>query len=373
MILTSLSLTNFKNIRRAQLELSPKFNCLLGDNGMGKSNLLDAVYFLSFCKSFTGATDQLVVTRDEDFTILVGQYLRHAHTGNPHDSTPETLQLGLQRGRRKSLKLEGKEYKKLSDHVGKFPLVLVSPADLDLIMGSGEERRRLMDMVISQTDARYLDALIRYGQALEQRNSMLKSEVNDPNLYFAVELSMDAAAEYICKARSNWVEGLSQIFQRYYAAIAGDQELPTLAYSSRMAREGVSLQKLLDDRRQRDTILKYTTAGPHRDDLEMLLSGMPVRRSASQGQAKTYTIAMRLAQYEFLKQATGLSPLLLLDDIFDKLDATRVERIMQLVGSDTFGQIFITDTNRKNLDEILSRNAGQFSMWRVCDGEFENT
>ncbi|MCC8118717.1 MAG: DNA replication/repair protein RecF [Bacteroidales bacterium] len=372
MILQSLSLTNFKNIREAQLELSPKFNCLLGDNGMGKSNLLDAIYFLSFCKSFTGATDQLVITRGEDFAILQAQYLRHAHLAG-EEGVAEQLQIGMQRGRRKSLKVGGKEYKRLSEHVGKYPLVLISPADMDLVTGSGDERRRLMDMVISQTDARYLDAIIRYGQALEQRNSMLRNEIADPNLYLAIELAMDASASYICQVRRDWIKDLSAIFQRYYEAIAGAEEKPTLTYKSHLAEPGTELISLFNERRTRDAALGYTTAGPHRDDIEMLLSDMPVRRSASQGQAKTYTIALRLAQYEYLKQATGSAPLLLLDDIFDKLDATRVESIMQLVGSDTFGQIFITDTNRKNLDEILARSPGQYAMWRVQDGKFSPT
>ncbi len=374
MILTELELTNFKNIEHAKLMLSPKFNCLLGDNGMGKSNLLDAIYFLSFCKSFTGAPDQLIIARGEDFAILRGEYLRNAHReGVAAEPISEQVQIGLQRGRRKSLKVGGKEYKRLSEHIGRYPLVLISPADMDLVTGSGEERRRLMDMVISQTDPRYLDALIRYGQALEQRNSMLRNEIEDPNLYLAIEYAMDSAAAYICDVRRRWVDEMSVIFQKYYAAIAGADERPSLSYKSHMQEPGTSLMALFNERRTRDAALKYTTAGPHRDDIEMLLSEMPVKRSASQGQAKTYTIALRLAQYEYLKQATGLAPMLLLDDIFDKLDATRVESIMQLVGSDTFGQIFITDTNRKNLDEILARATGNYAMWFVKNGVFTPT
>ncbi len=368
MILQSLSLTNFKNIRQAELQLSPKFNCLLGDNGMGKSNLLDAIYFMSFCKSFTGATDQLVITRGEDFAILKGEYLRHAQAGGSESTTQ--LMIGMQRGRRKSLKLDGKECKRLSEHIGRFPLVLVSPSDMDLVTGSGEERRRLMDMVISQTDARYLDAIIRYGQALEQRNSMLRNEITDPNLYLAIEMALESAAAYICEVRRQWVSEMSVIFERYYHAIAGADEVPTLAYKSHLATPGTSLMQLLNERRTRDAALGYTTAGPHRDDIEMLLCEMPVRRSASQGQSKTYTIALRFAQYEYLKRATGLTPLLLLDDIFDKLDASRVESIMQVVGSDTFGQIFITDTNRKNLDQILARTAAPHTLWQVSAGRF---
>ncbi len=367
MILTSLTVNNFKNIEQATLEFSPKVNCLLGDNGMGKSNLLDAIYFLSMCRSMTGAPDALLIRRGEDWAMLHAQYLRHASTESP---MADDLQVGLQRGRRKSVKRGGKAYAKLSQHIGQFPLVLVSPADMDLVDGSGEERRKFMDIVISQTDVRYLDAIIRYEQALEQRNRLLRDEVSDANLYLAIEMQMEAAAQYISDCRRQWTIALSQIFQTYYASIAGHDESATLAYAGHMARPGIRLSDVLNERRMRDLALHYTSAGPHRDDIEMMLDGMPVRRTASQGQAKTYTLALRLAQYEFLKHATGISPLLLLDDIFDKLDATRVERIMSIVAHPSFGQIFITDTNRKHIDEILKLTSGPYSMWNVSNGQF---
>ncbi|MCD8387361.1 MAG: DNA replication and repair protein RecF [Bacteroidales bacterium] len=366
MILKSLSATNFKNIAHTRLDFSANVNCLLGDNGMGKSNLLDAIYFLSFCKSYTGAPDALMLMRTgphtEDFAMLQGDYLRR--------DMPETINIAIQPGKRKSLKRSGKEYKKLSEHIGLFPLVMVSPADMDLVNGSGEERRRLMDMVISQTDPQYLDALIKYGRLLEQRNRLLRDGIEDANLYLSIELTMDGAARQICDTRRRWVAQLSDIFKRYYGMIAGEAEIPSLSYSSHLAEPGISLMNLMNERRTRDAALKYTTAGPHRDDIEMMLSGMPLRRTASQGQAKTYTIALRLAQYEFLKQATGITPLLLLDDIFDKLDASRVERIMEVVSSDEIGQIFITDTHRKHLDEILARSAGDYALFTVDHGCF---
>lgn len=366
MILKSLRLENFKNIRHASLDFSSNTNCFLGDNGMGKSNLLDAVYYLSFCKSFTGVTDAMLIHRDEDFCMLNAVYSRHG--------ADEDLAVGMQRGRRKSFKRGGKEYQRLSEHIGKFPLVMVSPADMSLIEGTGEERRRFMDMVISQTDARYLDALIRYNHSLEQRNRMLRDGMEDPALFEALEIGMEMSAEYICGVRREWIKKLADIFSKYYAKIGDGREVPGLEYKSHLANEGVKLTRLMAERRLRDTALKYTTAGPHRDDIDMTLSGMPVKRSASQGQAKTYTIALRFAQYDFLKQAVNITPLLLLDDIFDKLDARRVARIMEVVstqedGSD-FGQIFITDTNRKHLDEILSLSKGDFALWSVTDGEF---
>ncbi len=370
MILTSLTLDNFKNIEHADMLLSPKINCLLGDNGMGKSNLLDAIYFLSICRSMTGAPDAMLIKRGEDWAMLHAKYLRHASTESPMD---DEVHIGMQRGRRKSIKRGGKAYAKLSEHIGQFPLVLVSPADMDLVNGSSEERRRFMDIVISQTDARYLDAVIRYERALEQRNKLLRDEASDPGLYAAIEMQMEAAAEYICHRRRQWTESLSQIFKPHYAAIAGSNEIATLEYSGHMAKPGTNLCDILNERRARDAALHYTSAGPHRDDIEMMLDEMPVRRTASQGQAKTYTLALRLAQYEFLKQATGISPLLLLDDIFDKLDASRVERIMSVVAHPSFGQIFITDTNRKHIDEILTHTSGPYSMWSVENGRFTPT
>ena len=216
MILRHLSITNFKNFEEARLEFSPKVNCFLGNNGMGKSNLLDAVYYLSFCKSFTGMTDSMVMRRGEDFAILKGNYLRRG--------AEEELVLGMSRGKRKSLKRGGKEYDRLSSHIGAFPLVIAAPIDIDLIRGAGDERRRLMDMVISQSDPVYLDNLLRYNRALEQRNRLLRDHSVDHNLYMAVELQMDMAATYLHNARSRWVETLTEIFNTFYHAIAGEGE-----------------------------------------------------------------------------------------------------------------------------------------------------
>ena len=363
MRLYELSLNNFKNISEARLELSGKVNCFLGNNGMGKSNLLDAIYFLSFCKSFSGVNDRLLIRRGEEWTMVRGRYERKG--------VDEELTLGLSAGRRKSLKRSGKEYPRLSAHIGAFPLVMVAPQDIDLIRESGEERRRWMDMVISQSDPQYLDALIRYNKGLEQRNRLLRDGCVDPALYTAVEMMMDMSAGYLYHARDRWVASLTGLFARYYSAIAGEgAEMPSLRYVSHLQRQGVTMTVLLDEARRHDEIVRHTSVGPHRDDIEMELDGMPMRRTGSQGQCKTYTIALRLAQYDFLREATGMRPLLLLDDIFDKLDAGRVERIMGLVTSDSFGQIFITDTNRKHLDEIMHRTGGDYRLWEVENGGF---
>jgi len=363
MRLNCISVNNFKNISGATLEFSPAINCLLGNNGMGKSNLLDAIYYLSFARSFSGLSDARLVTRGCDFMMLKGEYERNG--------MPEELSAGFIAGKRKSFKRGGKEYQRLSDHIGLFPAVLVSPADGDLITGAGEERRRFMDMVISQGDSVYLDHLIRFGRALQQRNRMLHNHVVDHTLYMAVETAMSRSALYIVERRRRWVEELTPLFSRLYADIAGDGEMPAICYRSHLDGS-VTYGVLLDNARRHDEAVGYTSVGPHRDDLELSLNGLPVRRAASQGQCKSFTIALRLAQYEFLHRASGFTPLLLLDDIFDKLDATRVEHIVSIVrDSNRFGQIFITDTNRDHLDSIMRLTGARYRMWHVTDGKFE--
>ncbi len=351
MIVKSLSLVNFKNIADAALEFSPKINCLLGDNGMGKSNLLDGLYCLSFCKSFSGMTDPLLVRRGETFAMLRGAYVRRG--------LAEELTLGIQPPRRKTLKRDGKEYERLADHIGAFPLVLLSPADSALVDVGAEERRRFLDQIASQDDARYLEALGRYNGALKQRNALLREAGTggpDRSLLLAVELQLERAADYITRGRRRIVERLLPLFEKYYRAIAASDEGVELSYRSAILDTGLSLGDLLERERRRDEILRHTTVGPHRDDLEISIGALPARRGASQGQIKTITTALRLAQYELLHLSLGIRPLLLLDDIFDKLDAGRVARIMaMLVDADgPFGQIFITDTNRQHLDEIVA-------------------
>lgn len=365
MILERLTVNNFKNIRFAELDFSPKMNCFLGNNGMGKSNLLDAIHYLSFCRSFSGLNDAGLVTDGERFLMLKGDYTRHL--------TPEDVHASFESGRKKVFKRKGKPYKRLSEHIGLFPAVLVAPHDIELINGTSEERRRFIDQIISQSDPRYLDALIRYTRLLEQRNRMLRDHLSDSTLYEAVELPMSAAAAYISGVRSRWIEEFVPVFNRYYSLIAGDEpaEVVEMRYATSLTpADPLSLQKLMDASRGRDEGVGHTTAGIHRDDIEMMLNGLPVRRTASQGQCKTYLIAMRFAQYDFLNRATGVHPLLLLDDIFDRLDARRVQRIVTIVSGEEFGQTFITDTNLSHLDSIISRMKGDHRLFRVDRGEF---
>lgn len=361
MILESLNATNFKNIGECSLEFSPKINCLLGNNGMGKSNLLDAIYYLSFTKSFTRVSDSMLIRHGETFAILTGQYERHG--------IDEIINVGFRQGARKSFKRGGKEYKRISAHIGLFPTVMVAPADQSLITDGAEERRRFIDMIISQADAQYLDALMRYNQCLEQRNRLLRDGVIDLLLYESIESMMDTDARLIEQRRAEYINQLAIDFGNYYRQIAGTEESVGIDYLRNTSAYS-NPAKAWSDMRGRDSILKYTTKGPHRDEISFSVCGLPARHTASQGQTKTLTIALRFAQYAFLKRVSGHSPLLLLDDIFDKLDSERVSRIMEIVSRDDFGQIFISDTNRKHLDEILRHTGPDYRMWHVDHGKF---
>lgn len=348
MTLDSITILNYKNIAEARLEFSPRLNCFTGNNGVGKTNLLDAIYYLSFCRSGVSQSgDTAVINHNSDVALLQGRYSRHGEV--------EQISVGLQRGRRKAVKRNGKEYQRLSHHIGLLPIVMVAPLDWDLIRGAGEERRKLMNQIISQSAPEYLDALIRYSKAVENRNAMIRNGFRDPLLFETVEQQMCSTAATLHAARAEWIKEFSPIFLRYYQAIAQSDEVVAVGYRS--ALNETSMEALLDSNRERDFILGYTSQGPHRDDIELTLDGYPMRKTGSQGQCKTYTIALRLAQFDFLKRVSGVTPILLLDDIFDKLDVNRVANIISVAGGEQFGQIFITDTNRTHLDRII-RNAG---------------
>ncbi len=360
MILKRISILNYKNLEQVELTFSPKLNCFLGQNGMGKTNLLDAVYFLSFCKSAGNPIDSQNICHDADFFVIQGFY-------EAADGTPEEVYCGMKRRQKKQFKRNKKEYTRLSDHIGFLPLVMVSPADTELIAGGSEGRRRFMDVVISQYDKEYLDALIRYNKALAQRNILLKSEKPVEDELFAVwEEMMAKAGEVVYRKREAFVNEFIPIFQSFYSFISQDREQVGLSYRSH-ARDA-SLLEVLRESRERDRIMGFSLKGIHKDDLEMLLGDFPIKREGSQGQNKTYLVALKLAQFDFLHRAGNTVPLLLLDDIFDKLDASRVEQIVKLVAGDRFGQIFITDTNRDHLDKILHKVGGDYRMFRVDQG-----
>ena len=358
MILEKLSVINYKNIAAATLELSPKINCLIGQNGVGKTNVLDAIYFLSFCHSASTPIDSQVIRHGEEFFMLEGSYDEDMH-----------IIAAMKKGAKKHFKRNKKEYKRLSEHIGLIPIVVVAPSDTLLIEGGSEERRRLMDLVISQYNRSYIDHLSRYNTALAQRNTLLKMEdqTPDPALMQIWEEQMAEEGEQIYLCRRSFVEELIPVFQEYYQQISQHREQVGLNYLSHCQR-GALLDVIQRDR-MKDLAVGYSLHGVHRDDLEFTLDGHLMKREGSQGQNKTYVIALKLAQFDFLKRtASQTAPLLLLDDIFDKLDASRVEQIVKLVSGDNFGQIFITDTNRDHLDQILSNSALDYKIFYVENG-----
>lgn len=361
MILERLSIIDYKNIEQADLNFSPKINYFLGNNGMGKTNLLDAIYYLSFSKSHNNIIDSQNIRHNADLAIIQGWY----KSDNGHE---DEIFSGLRRKQKKQFKKNKKEYEKLSEHIGTIPLVIVSPADSDLIIGGSDERRRFIDSFLSQFDRNYLQSLIRYNKALQQRNALLKTEKPVDNTLFELweeQLSIEGYNIYI--KRQEFIEKFIPIFQQYYNFICKSNEQIDLKYNSILAEK--DLLTLLTEKREKDKILGYTSIGIHRDDLDMTLNGYPIKKIGSQGQNKTFVIAMKFAQFDFLKEACQQIPILLLDDIFDKLDSERVEQIIKLVSKENFGQIFITDTNREHLDEILGNINNNYSLFNVTNGE----
>ena len=369
MVLEQLSIVNYKNIEGATLSFSPKINCFIGNNGAGKTNVLDAIYFLSFCHSANSNQDTLAIRHDEEFFVVEGTYLSPLTS----DSSPLKVFCGMKKGQKKHFKRNGKEYQRLSEHIGLIPLVMVSPADMLLIEGSSDERRRLMDLTIAQRNRPYIDALNRYNKALLQRNALLRDEEHEPDaqLMDLLEEEMARQGEEVSACRSAFVEKLAPCFQHFYDTVSGGYERVSLNYVSHCQR-GPLLDVIRRDR-MKDRAVGYSLHGIHRDDLEILIDGHPMRREGSQGQQKTFVIALKLAQYLFLNgnDGNGEHPILLLDDIFDKLDAHRVEQIIRLVASQQFGQIFITDTNRDHLDQILSHGDCDYRLFHVSDGVIE--
>lgn len=361
MLIKNISVLNYRNLGEVDIALSPKINCFIGSNGMGKTNLLDAIYYLSFCKSAVTVADSANIMHEEPFFMIQGAYCSDCGSN-------EEISCGLKRGEKKQFKRNKKNYDRLSDHIGAVPLVMISPADNELIAGGSEERRRFMDVVISQYDKNYLSALIRYNRALLQRNVLLRGEREpDGEMLSLMEEMMLAEASVIYEGRKAFVEELVPIFSEFHSVITGGSERVTLHYRSHASEGDLALQlraSRADDRR-----VGHTTKGVHRDELVMQLNGYPLKREGSQGQNKSYLVALKLAQYHFLHSKGGETPLLLLDDIFDKLDSRRVEQIINLVSGEKFGQIFITDVNREHIDNILDCIDGEYKLFEVIGGE----
>lgn len=360
MELRRLSLLNYRNLMEVNVDFSPGINCFIGSNGMGKTNLLDAVYYLSFCKSAVNASDLSNIMHDEPYFMIQGNYCSQS-------GVESEISCSLKRGDKKQFRKDSKLYERLSDHIGTVPLVMVSPADNELIAGGSEERRRFMDVVISQYDKEYLASLIRYNRALQQRNALLRGEHEpDGDMMSLIEEMMADEALFINKSRKSFIDELVPIFTKFHNAITGGNENVSLNYRSHL-NDGNIIESLRSSRSD-DRRIGYTSKGVHRDELVMQLGGYPLRREGSQGQNKTFLVSLKLAQYDFLRTKGEEMPLLLLDDIFDKLDSRRVEQIISLVAGDGFGQIFITDVNREHIDGILEQIDGAYRLFEVENG-----
>jgi DNA replication and repair protein RecF len=370
MIIDKIAILNFKNIEEAELSFSQKMNCFFGNNGMGKTNLLDALYYLSFTKNYTNLIDSQLIKHEQDFSVLQGYYQEGEET--------EEIYCGIKRKQKKIFKRNKKEYERLSEHIGLLPLVMISPADTDLIQGGSEDRRKFVNMLICQYDKEYMHTLIHYNKALQQRNSLLKNGLSpkgildgDNSLFEIWEEQMAASGEIIFEKRKAFTADFLPLFKEYYRVISNDNETVDLKYESQLAES--SLASLFVEKRERDKLLGYTSVGIHKDDFNFLLDHYLIRKIGSQGQNKTYLIALKLAQFRFLVEKGSSIPILLLDDLFDKLDAKRVEQIIQLVTQPEFGQIFITDTNRKYLDEILAGMQHDYKLFQVTNGIIHET
>lgn len=388
MILQELHIIDFKNIREADLMFADKLNCFVGLNGQGKTNLLDAIYYLSFTKSAFNTVDSQNIRHDAEFAMIQGVYA----LGNGFASDePIQVTCGIRRGLKKQFKLGKKDYQRMLDHIGRIPLVMVSPEDNQLIAEGSDERRRFLDIIIGQTDRAYLEHLNLYNSLVKQRNALLKQygDGDQPtvpgDLFDVIEMQMVPHAEYIFARRKAFVEAFVPIFADLYKTIAEVEEQPRLTYRSQLFDR--DLAESLRRTRQRDLILGWTSQGVHKDELEMQLGDYPLRRVGSQGQQKTYLIAMKLAQALAFDNAVASDamqlkgdaclrspqqlgkPILLLDDIFDKLDATRVARIVDMLRGEQFGQIFLTDTDRQHLTEIV-QPLGLSKVFYVSGGDF---
>ena len=402
MILQSLNILNYRNIREASLEFSPKLNCFVGLNGQGKTNVLDAIYLLSFTKSAYTSQDSLNITHGEDMAMVQGVYITSPQPSPQGRELSEqsqfsslegrsggvtTISCGLRRGVKKQFRKDKKDYQRLIDHIGLLPLVMISPSDQQLIDEGSDERRRFMDVVIGQRNRKFLDCLATYNALLKQRNALLKQLQTPPqpspqgrevseDLLEVLEWQMVEPAEYIFRARTEFFKEFEPYFQEVYKRIATspnlpqgeekeikriatspdipqgeEKEIPQLRYVSQL--QDRDLREAYVRTRQRDLILGWTSQGPHKDDLDMRLGEWPLKQVGSQGQQRTFVLALKLAQALYLGNSTGEAPILLLDDIFDRLDSERVERIVAMVQGEEFGQIFITDTDRQHLTEII--------------------
>jgi DNA replication and repair protein RecF len=359
MILQSLSLLNYKNFESESFALDPKINCFVGNNGVGKTNVLDAIYHLSFGKSYFNPITSQNIKHGEDFFVVEGKYEKQ--------DRHEKIVVSAKKNQKKIIKRNGKPYEKFSEHIGFLPLVIISPADRDLIIEGSETRRKFIDGVISQGNPGYLRTLISYNKILAQRNSLLKYfAANNTFNKDTLEIYNAQLHEYgtvIYNERSSFLEVFSPIFKKRYNSISNEKEQVSLMYKSQLQED--SLLALLEDNITKDKITQYTNFGIHKDDLLFEIEEHPIKKFGSQGQQKSYLIALKLAQFDFIKEQSGVLPILLLDDIFDKLDEQRVAQIISLVDDENFGQLFISDTHADRTEAVVKKVHQTYKMFRL--------
>ena len=349
MFLKQLSLLNYKNLAQIEFDFDAKINCFVGKNGVGKTNILDAIYHLAYGKSYFNPLAVQNIKHGEEFFVIDALLEKNGKE--------EKIVCSLKKGQKKTIKRNGKVYEKLSEHLGLIPLVIISPSDVDLIVEGSETRRKFIDSVIGTLDNQYLQLLIQYQKTLAQRNALLK--------YFALNQTFDAdnlaiynellseTGQLIFEKRNQFLNDFIPIFQKHHTNISGGNESVSLKYESQLFEK--DLMSLLEESLQKDRIIQYTSAGIHKDDLVFEIDGFPIKKFGSQGQQKSFLIALKLAQFEFMKKQSGELPILLFDDIFDKLDDNRVSQLIELVNQENFGQIFITDTHRERTENVVKR------------------
>ena len=359
MYLKNISLFNYKNFSEASFEFVSKINCFVGKNGIGKTNVLDAIYHLSYGKSYFNPLAVQNIKHGEEFFVIDGEF--------EINERKEQIICSLKKGHKKILKRNGKVYEKFSEHVGFIPLVIISPADTDLIVEGSETRRKFMDSVISQLDPQYLKQLIQYQKVMSQRNALLKyfalNFVFDNDTLSIYNEQLDRFGKYIFEKRKEFIEQFIPIFNTHHQAITDSQETVQLVYESHLFEK--DLLTLLQENINKDRALHYTSVGIHKDDLSFEIDNYPIKKFGSQGQQKSFLIALKLAQFEFLKTQSGFKPILLFDDVFDKLDESRVAKIIKMVNSDTFGQLFISDTHPERTENIVKSTHQTYKIFNL--------
>jgi len=359
MYLKKISLFNYKNFSEASFEFDGKIICFVGKNGIGKTNVLDAIYHLSYGKSYFNPLAVQNIKHGEDFFVIDAEFIKNERT--------EQLVCSLKKGQKKVLKRNGKPYDKFSDHIGFIPLVIISPADRDLIIEGSETRRKFMDSVISQLDPVYLQQLIQYQKVMSQRNALLKyfalNHVFDNDTLSIYNEQLNEFAKYIFEKRKEFIAEFIPIFNVHHHSITDSQESVQIVYESHLFEN--DLLTLFQENISKDRALQYTSTGIHKDDLSFEIDNHPIKKFGSQGQQKSFLIALKLAQFEFLKKQSGVKPILLFDDIFDKLDETRVAKIVEMVNSDTFGQLFISDTHPERTETIVKSTHQSYKIFNL--------